>query len=47
MPRHRVVEDGDLENVAPKYLESHEVVDLNLMSNGQIHAKIDRGRHHL
>jgi hypothetical protein len=30
-----IVEDGDLEDVAPEYLEGHEVDDFDLMRNGK------------
>jgi hypothetical protein len=33
--RHGIVEDGDLEDVAPEHLESHEVTDLDLMFDGK------------
>jgi hypothetical protein len=33
--RHGVVENGDLEDVAPEHLEGHEVAYLDLMRNGK------------
>jgi hypothetical protein len=32
---HGIVKDGDLEDVAPEHLESYEVANLHLMSNGK------------